>query len=41
MQNWFESFNELKKAIEDFFDYQIDFYYEDKMTQVYDVEIDG
>ena len=34
MQNWFESFNDLKRAIEDFFDYQIDFYYEDKMCTI-------
>ena len=34
IQNWFESFNDLKKAIEDFFDYQIDFYYKDKMCTI-------
>jgi len=34
MQNWFKSFNELKKAIENFFDYQIDFYYGDKMCTI-------
>ncbi len=31
MKNWFTDFNELKTSIEDFYDYQIDFYYKDKL----------
>ena len=31
MKNWFTDFNELKTSIEDFYDYQIEFYYKDKL----------
>ena len=34
MKNWFTDFNELKTSIEDFYDYQIEFYYKDKLCVI-------
>lgn len=31
MKNWYTDFKELKKSIEEFYDYQIEFYYKDKL----------
>lgn len=34
MKNWYTDFNELKRSIEDYYDYQIEFYYKDKMCTI-------
>lgn len=34
MKNWFTDFNELKTSIEDFYDYQIEFYYKDRLCVI-------